>query len=717
MRSPAAKALVFSFFYGSLAFAAESNSSAVAVSLPAAAAALVPSDTFFDSRNHPLQPRQKDLLLRANYQLHSDGSLWNAGATRQLRQSELAFVLHRAESAQRLRALVQLKILLSSSAGERYLTPAEREQVRRIVRENWPYFTLGTRKDFKHYFSVQELEGMNRDPAPTDHGVPVALTDQEPETIEEWRPGGRPVPRPYLPPLVAPPNTAPAAQPPAVQAPAVVAVAVPQPVVAVAVPPQAVVPVPAAPPLARAPVAMPTATAMNHGSAQSHTTASSAGQTVTPGPAVSTPAPGPTPVPIVAMGAAVPSVGTGADREIGGAPVALAVVPNAMLPPVVVPPPAAPLPALKLQEPAAAAPAPLRAIGAAEFEKFLIDAPYGRDAKALLRVIAEKANEPARSRALETVMAFYPQLVYDSIRAGAASHAALLVQRDAHGDRGYTIALSPGPAIQTRKKLFFGEKTRLLPDAPAFYSELRVPFPIANALRHDSVAGRTAPGEWGQTRVYEDGTLRGAYTHFQQAGSLLRELLRLDAARRGWDASPYAVELYGRSAQWQLTLRLETELRDDRFLDPTLRSDYRAWRDDPDEYRDHLAHALAASRRAGYDPRRGGPAKQAERGRAAAPGCPLTMRDELQADAQTAARGRLAALLDLEASGLVEAEPLEQARRALGAAPSILFPSQQDCVARLQAELGGLRLAASLLEEMEQSEKAVRAGRIPNARR
>ena len=38
------------------------------------------------------------------------------------------------------------------------LTPTERAKLRQIVRESWPFFTLGTRKDFRHFYTLQELE-------------------------------------------------------------------------------------------------------------------------------------------------------------------------------------------------------------------------------------------------------------------------------------------------------------------------------------------------------------------------------------------------------------------------------------------------------------------------------------------------------------------------------------------------------------------------------
>ena len=53
---------------------------------------------------------------------------------------------------QRLKALLQLNLILSKSQGEKKLKPAEKEEIRSIVKENWGVFTISTRKDFRGYF-------------------------------------------------------------------------------------------------------------------------------------------------------------------------------------------------------------------------------------------------------------------------------------------------------------------------------------------------------------------------------------------------------------------------------------------------------------------------------------------------------------------------------------------------------------------------------------
>src|SRR5262249_28339053 len=115
------------------------------------------------------------------------------------------------------------------------------------------------------------------------------------------------------------------------------------------------------------------------------------------------------------------------------------VIPAAPAAPAVAPPAAAPPPI------ASGALVPIPQIGEAEFEKFLLEAPFPREAKSLLRLIARKAPLAARTRALNVAMSQLPQIVFDPARAGADLRGALLVEGAAGSPKTFAIALSPGP--------------------------------------------------------------------------------------------------------------------------------------------------------------------------------------------------------------------------------------------------------------------------------
>lgn len=730
-----------------------------------------------------------ELLKQAKYVVRDDGSVWTADQ-QAVASEELPFLLHRLESGRRLQALLKLDMLLSNSDGEKYLTPVEREQLRKIVRENWPFFTLGTRKDFRHFFSVQELEEMNRDPAPTDRATALLLTDPEPGDYSnaELPPALKPVPVPRLLPAPPPPQRVYAADdgepvPAKGAAPAAPAVYYVAPMAIArggSAPPAAAVLLPAAPQV-EAPVAAFSPAPVVPAQPQAAAPAAPAPAPAAVAQPVAAPAP-PVPAPTtIALGAGVPDAGlmkpwtpppgfaTAAPQPSQPLPPGITIAKEA--PSAVVAPPAAVNPAPAAVTPAQAAAAPpapagalpahveqAAAVGAgppakvapppvvpeapapavvdkpilkapptqpvaeaglpaarevprADFERFLADAPYGKDAKALLRLISEKAAEPARSRALAAVLVSMPQIVFDTARAGLDSHAALLAM-EANGTRAYTIALSPGPILYEKKKLFGANPRVMVSDSAKIYASLHLPAPPLDALKRDAPAVREEQGRWGVERVYADDSRRGTYTPQQQAGYLLRKLLRLDAKRNGWDASPYAAEAYARSAQWIFYTRVMLDAKSDAFLDPETRATFRQWRDHPQEYRDHLVHTLAAGRVQTIDPVKGNAESQAEAARAALNDCVPSMKREMQYRLENDREALKKDALALARAGLYDDNELDTAHKAIEADfAAVRLPEipYDVCVQRYQAEANALRASAAIFAEMSQTERLFRA--------
>jgi hypothetical protein len=243
---------------------------------------------------------------------------------------------------------------------------------------------------------------------------------------------------------------------------------------------------------------------------------------------------------------------------------------------------------------------PLREPSHAEFEKFLIEAPYNRDIKSLLRLVSEKAAPFARPGVIDTIVSLLPHIILDSKAAGLQLRGALVEENAPSGEKIPLIALSPGPLLLIQKG-FLSKKTFLLPDSPSDYALLDLPPKELEAARKGSVPVGQETGEWGLTRVYADGSRRGEFSHQQQAGLLLGLLARLDLKHR-YHLPPYAAELYARTVQRLFFAQIQEESHDLGFLDPELRLSFQEWLDRPGDDRDHLVHVLSARRVGLLDP-------------------------------------------------------------------------------------------------------------------
>ncbi|MCX5797214.1 MAG: hypothetical protein NTY77_17120, partial [Elusimicrobia bacterium] len=227
------------------------------------------ADVPYNVKTDPLTEAQTQLLLQNKYQIREDGTVTAADGSQPMARGDMPFVIQRLESGQRLKALLQINLILNRSEGEKNLTAEERESIRKIVKESWRLFTLKTRKTFRSYFSLQELEVMDLAPLPQASMEEPALRDQEgimaPVAAAPAVPPAAAAPAVVAPAAVAVPPVAAApavvapaavAAPPVVAAPAVVAPA------AVAAPPVAAAPAVvapaavAAPPVAAAPAVM-----------------------------------------------------------------------------------------------------------------------------------------------------------------------------------------------------------------------------------------------------------------------------------------------------------------------------------------------------------------------------------------------------------------------------------------------------------------------------
>jgi len=147
------------------------------------ASAQSPTTETYNVRATPLDDLSRELLVETGYVIREDGKIWDNIADNAVRLDEMSYLLSRLAGARRLKALLELNLILNRSEGEKKLTDAERETVRKLLRKHWAVFGIGTRKDFRAYFSVQELtEELDKIPARFDRGSAMLMRDPDPTT-------------------------------------------------------------------------------------------------------------------------------------------------------------------------------------------------------------------------------------------------------------------------------------------------------------------------------------------------------------------------------------------------------------------------------------------------------------------------------------------------------------------------------------------------------
>lgn len=147
------------------------------------ASAQSPTSEVYNVKATPLDDLSRELLLETGYVIREDGKIWDKIADSAVRLDEMSYLLSRLAGARRLKALLELNLILNRSEGEKKLTDAEREQVRALLRKHWAVFGVGTRKDFRGYFTNQELvEELDKIPPRFDRGSAMLMRDPDPNT-------------------------------------------------------------------------------------------------------------------------------------------------------------------------------------------------------------------------------------------------------------------------------------------------------------------------------------------------------------------------------------------------------------------------------------------------------------------------------------------------------------------------------------------------------
>ena len=97
------------------------------------ASAQSPTSEAYNARATPLDDVSRELLVETGYVIRDDGKVWDKIADNAVRLDEMSYLLSRLAGARRLKALLELNLILNRSEGEKRLTDAEREAVRKLL--------------------------------------------------------------------------------------------------------------------------------------------------------------------------------------------------------------------------------------------------------------------------------------------------------------------------------------------------------------------------------------------------------------------------------------------------------------------------------------------------------------------------------------------------------------------------------------------------------
>ena len=590
---------------------------------PGAARAAGYASPAYDAKIAPLDDLSRELLTGNGYEIREDGGVWDKINESSVKRDDMPFLLSRLASARRLRALLQINAIITKYDSEKKVSPEDKEAVRGLVRQNWVVFGITPRRDLRSYFSLQELESLDKIPSRFETMSPVTMTD----------------------PVIDSPTAA--APTPVMVAPAAVAVVkIPAPVVAPAALPAAVKP--------SVPLATP-----ELGFGKPWTP---------PVEVVDPPRPSTATVAIASTTVAVP--------------------------------------------PAAHEPPPPAVLSAAEYEKFVADGPYSKEGRALLELIGKRAPDFCLPLLRRTVVGLIPQIVFDGSRTGTALRAGFVVDA-ANAAASPVIALSHGPVMVGARKSFFGERAdTLLPESPQAWSELGLPRPALDAFGAEKTPSRVESGSWGAVRIYADGSRRGTYSNFEQAGELLEQLLLIGLDHEGFGASPYAARRWARTARLILSSRFQEEFSQDSFLDPDRRAELRGWQDRPAEEDDLAVASWAGSRAQTYDPRRGPPLAERARNERLGADCAREVLISSLSEASRRRARRVGLLESLAEADVIEAGGAKESAKAAQAEEAAtwtrLTSSAPTCPAPLSERAEGLRRSSLIAVEAARVERTWR---------
>jgi hypothetical protein len=632
-------------FLFALGLTATSSRAAAPVSLlPTAGGAPVidtGSELPFDRNSTPVSDRDFVLLVKRGYRFEQNGRLYPPGSEKPVSMNDFFYVIEEVRSRQRLQALLKIQLIQSRNGYKKKLPAPEREEIRKIARENWHLLAHRTREDLESLFTVKEIYEMKRLPtnAPIAAPAPPIEVGDIPETVPV------PVERtletlagPVIPLGVREERKAPASESSAAK-----------PRSKKRIPPktrlQAKPKLKAKPKLtARAPLVPkppPGWNARTSGTVKplpppwkpdpelpvkplpapwkKFRRAKEKLEPAKPVPPVKAlpapwadepPAPAKKPAapvsdePAAAAPEPLPDDGlTPAERalkammEQGGVeppkgPKTAFVAEPAAPPPVTVAKGLAPVMPPPLPPPSPPKPAPIKEVVVEypdvtdeAFKRFLETAPYSKRVKPLLALIDKHVREPERRVAIGLLTTSMPHIVLDSLKAGREARTSIgRIERGASFARTQ-IALHDGPVLVSKRSLFSGKRVFFLPDNSQFYAKRGLALPAHEAFSRESASVRELKGEWGKTRIYRDGSTRLTRTEHALAGALLNALMRIDGDLRGW-VDDFHSRLRAEAVEFRFYRSIKADSGADPELDRELDARYREWFHRPEDYLD-----------------------------------------------------------------------------------------------------------------------------------
>ena len=357
---------------------------------------------------------------------------------------------------------------------------------------------------------------------------------------------------------------------------------------------------------------------------------------------------------------------------------------------------------------------PLSAVSPADFEKFLLSAPYSEDPKGLLRLINTDAQEPFRSRALNIVMNLMPAIVIDSDQMGKEAHQKTFLKQNSEGRFEATVAINPNPVLASKREFIFEDWKAMLPVSSAAYQTMGVPVPSVAALDLSARPDKVESGDWGtKTQIYSDGSERGNYSSFEMAGFLLHGLLELEAQIEGWSAFPYQEQSYAYSAQMLLYAQIKDGAKTADFLDPQMRALFEDWLNHPARFHDFIIHSLASGQNSLWDLRHIGPSRRDYFIRKSYVACPKSLGKENALKESESIDSTKKEALSLAKAHFVSESDFERALNSLDFRATAIeankkIPSRRECINYWQKEFMGSNILNQLMDEAALAEKNFR---------
>ena len=484
----------------------------------------------FNRQKHPVGNVDFILLIERGYRFADDGTLQDPRTKKILTQEDYSYLIEDLRSRSRLKALMEINLILSRNDYSSALPAADLEKIREIGRRHWSLLSKSVQDQITPYFKPPEIFELNR----TLPQAPDISHPNDGRTVQHaLLPNGVPLP------IDAPLNTMAGPLMPISNTEQASYIRS-----APARPPQPKSDLP--PARKSAPLPLPTETQLEN--------------KIPPPPAPLSPAPVPE-----AEQEAPPAFKATAPAPLRPAPVP---EPEQEAPPafkatIPAPPPVATAAASSdlaqtiLNEPESAPNKPALAVRYPEykpelFSLFLKTSPYSEDVRNAIRRIESAARPQDRDQALGTLMLALPQINLASPETAGGIRYSL----------GDTEDSAKRPRIEVRGRLAYSETKKLMSGVQMFLY----------------------PAGAQQISSSQEGSRTLSLSSEQKTGTVLHALMILDEIRMGRSARDARSELKATLAEFNFYKNLPSGK--DPVLDPDRAALYSEWKNRPLDFHD-----------------------------------------------------------------------------------------------------------------------------------